>query len=345
MSQTTVGFRKAEKQKAFLKIALTGPSGAGKTFSALSMAQGIGPKIALIDTENRSASLYADRFAFDTLDIAPPYTVQKYIDAIRLALDGGYDVLIIDSISHVWAAEGGLLSKKEELDARGASDRKNKNHFANWGLITKDHETFKAWLLKADIHMICTMRSKQEYAQMADGSVKKLGMAPIQRDGMEYEFTTVLDIAMNHSAQASKDRTSIFDGQFITPSKETGESFMKWLNSGTGELKKPAEIKHLQEELKKKGREMFEEAAFLGYEIRDVKKLVSFNFPQVTAWEELSKGQMEYLLQIMRGKPKAKLGSEDDLREAVDETLSSHACIDHERNAEGGGDYSGMGAV
>jgi hypothetical protein len=309
------------------------------------MAQGIGPKIALIDTENKSASLYADRFSFDTLDIDPPYTVQKYVDAIKLALDGGYDVLIIDSISHVWAAEGGLLSKKEELDARGAGgDRKHKSHFANWGAITKDHEVFKAWLLKANIHMICTMRSKQEYAQMSDGSVKKLGMAPIQRDGMEYEFTTVLDLAMNHSAQASKDRTSLFDGQFVTPSKETGENFMRWLNSGKGELKKPAEVRQLHEELKRKGKEMFEEADRLGYSVRDVKGLVSFNFPEVTSWDVMNKGQMEFVLQIMRAKPKAKLGSHEDLAQAAQET-SSLSCIDHERNAEGGGDYSGMGAV
>jgi len=235
MSQ--IGFRKAEKSKVFLKIALTGPSGAGKTFSALSIAKGMGKKVALIDTENKSASLYADRFDFDTLNIDPPYTVQKYADAIKLATEAGYEVLIIDSISHVWAAEGGLLTKKEELDARGAGgDRKHKSHFANWGAITKEHETFKAWLLKSNIHMICTMRSKQEYVQDANGAVKKVGMAPVQRDGMEYEFTTVLDIAMNHSASASKDRTSIFDGQFITPSAETGKAFMKWLNSGKGEL-------------------------------------------------------------------------------------------------------------
>ena len=344
MSQAMVGFRKAEKRKVFLKIALTGPSGAGKTLSALMKATGIGSKIAVIDTENDSASLYADRFDFDTLSIKPPYTVQKHIDAIKRAVDDGYDVLIIDSISHVWASDGGLLTKKEELDARGSGgDRKHKSHFANWGAITKEHEQFKAWLLQAQIHMICTMRSKQEYAQMADGSVKKLGMAPIQRDGMEYEFTTVLDLAMNHSASASKDRTGIFDGQFVVPTKETGEAFVKWLSSGKGELKKPAEVRQLHEELKKKGKAMFAEAETLGYGVRDVKALVEFNLPDVKSWDDLTSGQMDLLLQIMRAKPKAKLGSEQDMQEAIDETIKSHGAIDNEFIAEGGGDFTGMG--
>jgi hypothetical protein len=197
----------------------------------------MGGKIAFIDTENGSASLYADEFDFDVQEIDAPYTIKKFIDAIDTALKDDYRILIIDSISHAWAGEGGLLAQKEELDARGAAgDRKNKNQYANWASITKEHEKFKAWLLKADCHMICTMRSKQDYALGEDGKVKKLGMAPIQREGMEYEFTTVLDIAMNHTAAASKDRTKLFDNQFFTPSEQTGEALMKWLNKGKGEL-------------------------------------------------------------------------------------------------------------
>lgn len=297
MSQM-VGFKKAEKSKAHLKIAFTGPSGSGKTFSALSVATGIGKKIALIDTENKSASLYADRFDFDTLDIEPPYTVQKYVEAIKLAETAGYDVLIIDSISHVWAAEGGLLTKKEELDARGASgDKKHKSHFANWGAITKEHETFKAWLLKCNLHLICTMRSKQEYVQGPDGSVRKLGMAPIQRDGMEYEFTTVFDLAMNHSAAASKDRTSLFDGQFTTPSKETGEKLMKWLNSGKGEVvtrRKVNVVEHFYAEAKKVGYEGEGLVAFVRKETgaKDI--------------ESLAKEVMAKLMEKMRSQPIVK---------------------------------------
>lgn len=230
-------FKKAEKRAVKLKIALTGPAGAGKTFSALQIATGIGGKIALIDTENGSASLYADRFQFDTMDIDPPYTVQKYNEAIQAALDAKYDVLVIDSISHAWAGEGGLLQKKEALDSRGG------NQYANWAPITKEHEALKAKILSSDIHTICTMRSKQEYALQEDEKgrkqVKKLGMAPVQRDGMEYEFTTVLDLAMDHSAAASKDRTSLFDGKLVKPDVTTGKALMEWLNTSAAPAPAP----------------------------------------------------------------------------------------------------------
>lgn len=229
-------FVKAERKRVKLKIALTGPSGSGKTFSALELASGIGQRIALIDTENDSASLYSDRFQFDTLVIDPPYTIQKYVEAIKAAVDEKYDVLIIDSISHAWAGDGGLLSKKEFLDARGG------NNFANWGTITKEQEQFKAQLLNADIHMICTMRSKQEYAQVGEGGklkVQKLGLAPIQRDGMEYEFTTVFDIAMDHTAATSKDRTGIFDGRMEKLTKETGVMLVNWLGGAKVEAPRP----------------------------------------------------------------------------------------------------------
>lgn len=226
-------FKKAERRQAKLKIALTGPSGAGKTFSALCLAQGIGKKVAVIDTENGSASLYADRFEFDTLVIKPPYTIPKYVDAIKSAQDASYEVIVVDSLSHAWAGDGGLLSKKEALDARGG------NSFANWGGITKEHEQFKGLLLNCNAHLVCTMRSKQDYIlemnEKGKSSPRKVGLAPIQRDGMEYEFTTVFDLAMDHNAQASKDRTGIFDGQIFKPSKETGEIFMKWLSDAKAE--------------------------------------------------------------------------------------------------------------
>lgn len=230
-------FKKAERKQSKLKIALTGPSGSGKTYSALEMASGMGKKIALIDTENGSAALYSDRFEFDTLEIEPPYTVPKYIDAIKAAVAAGYEVCVIDSLTHAWAGEGGLLAKKESLDQRGG------NSYTNWAGITKEHEAFKAILLNSDIHLICTMRSKQDYVlevnEKGKSSPRKVGLAPIQRDGMEYEFTTVFDIAMDHHALASKDRTGLFDGQIAKISKTTGETLMKWLAGGKV-VEKPA---------------------------------------------------------------------------------------------------------
>ena len=224
------GFKKAERKQAKLKIGLAGPSGSGKTLSALLMAGGIGTRIAVIDTENDSASLYAGMQGvpeFDSMNLEPPFSTDKYCAAIRAAVDAGYDVLIIDSGSHQWAGDGGILSKKEQLDARGG------NSYAHWAKLTPEHERFKASILHADIHIIVTLRSKQEYAlaenEKGRNTVKKLGMAPIQRDGMEYEFTTMFDIAIDHHAQASKDRTGLWDGQIFKISADTGRRFIEWL--------------------------------------------------------------------------------------------------------------------
>lgn len=245
-----MSFKKAERKQAKLKIAITGPSGAGKTYSALEIAKGLGKKIALIDTENESASLYADRFEFDTLVIAPPYTIKKYAEAIKMAETAKYDVLIIDSISHAWAGEGGLLAKKESLDASGKG-----SSYTNWASITKEQEQFKAALLNSQIHLICTMRSKQDYIleinDKGKSAPKKVGMAPIQRDGMEYEFTTVFDLSMKHEAQASKDRTGLFDGQIFIPTPETGKQFTDWLAGAKAEPVKKAEKKPSDDQIKR----------------------------------------------------------------------------------------------
>ncbi len=220
-------FKKAERKQAKLKIAITGPSGSGKTYSALAIASGMGKNIALIDTENESASLYSETFDFSTLSLKPPYTITKYLEAMKAAESAGFDVLVIDSLSHAWAGDGGLLAKKEALDQRGG------NSFTNWGSITKEQETFKAALLNLSVHLISTIRSKQDYVLETNDKGRskpiKVGLAPIQRDGMEYEFTTVFDMAMDHHAQASKDRTGLFDGNLIKPSSETGQTFMNWL--------------------------------------------------------------------------------------------------------------------
>jgi len=223
-------FQKAVKSAAKLRLAITGPSGAGKTFSALRIAKGIGKRIALVDTENHSAALYADHFEFDTISLMPPYTLDKYMDAIKAAVAGRYDVLVVDSISHAWAGEGGLLEKKGAMDVRGG------NSYTNWAPITKEHEQFKSLLLTCDINLIVTMRSKQDYiieiSDKGKSAPRKVGLAPIQREGMEYEFTMVLDMAMDHNATVSKTRVSKFDGKVFQPSEETGTELIRWLNDG-----------------------------------------------------------------------------------------------------------------
>lgn len=224
-----MSFKKAVKKQVKLKIAMTGPSGAGKTKSALRLATGFGGRIALIDTENDSASLYADEFEFDTLNISAPYTTEKYNSAISDAVKAGYDWVIIDSATHAWAGEGGLLEQKEQRDGRGG------NSYTNWAPITKKHEAFKSAQVLSPIHLISTMRSKQDYViveKNGKSAPQKVGLAPVQREGMEYEFTLVLDIAMNHEAEASKDRTGLFAGKLFQVTEETGGQLRTWLESG-----------------------------------------------------------------------------------------------------------------
>jgi len=233
-------FAKAVRSQAKLKLAITGPSGSGKTYSALRLARGISPKgkIALIDTENNSASLYSDGFDFDSAPIDPPYTIEKYIAAIKFAEANGYDVLIVDSLTHAWAGEGGLLQQKEQLDARGG------NSYTNWARMTPLQEKFVAALLHSKIHLIATIRSKQDYVLQENNKGKqapvKVGLAPVQRDGLEYEFTAVLDVAMNHEAVASKDRTGLFDGKIVMLSEAHGAMLREWMSSAAPAQQKEA---------------------------------------------------------------------------------------------------------
>ena len=232
-----MAFQKATRKNVKIKIGLTGPSGSGKTLSALFIASGLGKKIALIDTENESASLYSDKVDFDTSAMFAPFTPLKLIQEINQAVDGGYDVIVIDSMSHFWAGEGGVLDEKTAKDQRGG------NSFTNWAEYTKIQNKMIAKIMDAPIHIICTLRSKSDYVMEANQNGKqaprKVGLAPIQRDGVEYEFSIVFDMAMNHSAIASKDRTGLFDGVIFTPTKEVGIKLKDWLSTGKEQLARP----------------------------------------------------------------------------------------------------------
>ena len=232
-----MAFKKAERLLTNPTIAIMGPTGSGKTMSALRLASGIaksmGKRFAVIDTENGSASLYSDSFDFDTLNITPPFTTEKYIQAINDAEKGGYCALVCDSITHAWAGEGGLLEQKAQLDSRP-----NTNHWTNWNPIKAKDLKFKNAYLHSNIpFFIATMRSKMEYTQSGgDGEkkkVSKVGMAPVQSDGIEYEFSVVLDVAMNHEAEVSKDRTGLFSkNKIFQVTEDVGAALVEWRNSG-----------------------------------------------------------------------------------------------------------------
>jgi hypothetical protein len=222
--------RKAERKKAKLRLGIAAPSGAGKTYSALLMAFGLGGKIGMIDTEHGSGDLYAHLGDYDIISIESPYTIQKYLQAIKAFESAGYSTIIIDSLSHAWAGDGGLLDKQGKMADRGA------NSFAAWRTITPEHNSLVDAMLRSPCHIIATMRAKQDYIielnDKGKQTPKKVGLAPVQREGMEYEFTVMLDVDMGHIATASKDRTGLFDGQFFKISAETGKALMNWLDIG-----------------------------------------------------------------------------------------------------------------
>ena len=224
-----IQFHKAERKKSKLRLGIAGPAGSGKTYSALLIAFGIGGKVAMIDTERGSGELYAHLGDYDVCPITSPFVPEKYIEAIRAAEDAGYTTIIIDSLSHAWSGEGGLL------DLHGHLADRSGNSWAAWRKVTPKHNQLVEAMLQSPCHIIATMRSKMEYAQVTENgktAVKKLGMSPIQRDGMEYEFTLFLDIDQDHVAAASKDRTSLFDGKFFKPSTDTGKTLIEWLETG-----------------------------------------------------------------------------------------------------------------
>jgi len=222
-------FKKATKNETRLRVGISGAAGSGKTYSALKIAMGIGGKIAVIDTERGSASLYADKFDFDTVQIEPPYTPDKYIEAIKLAERSGYNTIIVDSLSHAWAGSGGLLDMHDAIQ----KSSKGGNSFTAWKEITPLQNKLLDTIAGSSCHVIVTMRAKQDYVienNSGRNQVRKVGLAPVQREGVEYEFTIYMELSQEHVAVASKDRTNLFDGKYFTPCEQTGRQLVEWLN-------------------------------------------------------------------------------------------------------------------
>ena len=222
-------FTKAKRQQSKLRLALIGPSGSGKTYSSLLIAKGLGGSIALIDTERGSGNLYSDIADYDIAELEPPFTPEKYVEAIREAEKAGYNTVIIDSLSHAWSGQGGVLEFVDQVT------KSEKNNFEAWRQASPKHNALVDALIQSKAHIIGTMRSKTQWEVQKDertGKTKpvKIGLAPEQRSGVEYEFTCALELAVEgHVASASKDRTSLFDGQYFVPSEATGLTLARWL--------------------------------------------------------------------------------------------------------------------
>lgn len=227
-----IEIKKAVRQQRKARVDLTGPSGSGKTYTALQLAKGMGAKILVIDSEQSSSSLYADDFEFDVINL-PDHTIKSYFAALDMS--GGYDVVIVDSISHAWEAVNEEVSNHAKRSGSG-------NTFKSWG--DKGNPLYNellSKLLKSPAHIIVTMRVKSDYVMEeytnASGKTstkpKKIGLAPKFREGGEYEFDLVANINLEHEMIVEKTRMSFLDGVILTkPGPELGKQIADWLGSG-----------------------------------------------------------------------------------------------------------------
>jgi hypothetical protein len=233
----------AQRHQVKLRIGLSGASGFGKTYSALLLAYGITndwSKVAIIDTENSSANLYAHLGNYNVLSLNEPYSPERYIEALKSAENASMEVIIIDSITHEWNGKGGCLQIHEKLGGR----------FQDWGKVTPRHQAFLDAILESKCHVITTARRKIDYSidtlQNGRSKVVKLGTKEITRDGYEYELTVNFELINdNHLAKASKDRTGLFmDKPEFVINQSIGKKLIQWCNEGASVEQAKTEIEN-----------------------------------------------------------------------------------------------------
>lgn len=235
---------KATREKIAVKIALMSPSGGGKSYGALRLATGMvdemkktstlngtNGKILFANTEGPRGRYYADEFNYDIVDLEPPYNPELFIDLINYAVDEKYSVLIIDSSSAEWEGRGGCLELQQQAGGK----------YQDWKFVSPRHEKFIDTLAYSPVHVIATMKGKDQYEVEKDDrgrvSVKKLGVGAAQRNGFEFYFTTTFNIDRDsHMAKCEKDNTHIFEKSGATILDESyGAKIIQWANSGESE--------------------------------------------------------------------------------------------------------------
>ena len=282
--------RKAERKQVKLRIGLTAPSGGGKTYSALKMARGMATaweKIAVIDTEQGSAELYSHFGPYNVLTLTPPFSPERYIEAIKACEDAGVEVIVIDSVTHEWDGKGGCLEIVDQLGGR----------YQDWGKVTPRHRKFLDALLSSTCHILTTTRRKQDYEMEKDNNgkitVQKVGMKEIQREGYEYELTVNFEMDIRHNAIAAKDRTGLFmDKPAFLISEEVGKILKDWCESGKAN---PVEQK----------REIMRQLKRLGYQTA-TKEQIEAAITEVAAMELKEENYQPIIEKLAMAEPKPK---------------------------------------
>jgi hypothetical protein len=228
----SLNFAPAVRSEAKARVALLGPTGAGKTWTALQWASALGDRIGVIDTENASASLYADAYQFDAAPWWPPYDATKLAAAIKDAAQR-FDVLVLDSLTHFWAGDGGVLDIVDR-------NTKGGNSFSAWKIGTPIWRGLLDALIFAPCHVIVTMRSKMDHVLTQDNGrtkVEKVGMAPQARNDVEYEFTVVGELDQQHRLTITKSRCAALADQVAAPHQagQLALTLRDWLGSAAAQ--------------------------------------------------------------------------------------------------------------
>ncbi len=226
-----VTFIRAARRPTKLRLALCGPSGSGKTYTALALATGLAKRVALIDTEYGSSELYGDLFPFDRC-VLETFGPEGYVGAIHTAEQAGYEAIVIDSLSHAWMGRGGTLEQVDHVTASGKS-----SHLA-WSKVTPALNALVDAMVRSPAHVIATLRSKTEHGVDHDDKgklvIRRFGLAPVQREGLEYEFDLGGELDLEHRLTLSKSRAPGLAGRvFEKPGAELAGELTAWLALGT----------------------------------------------------------------------------------------------------------------
>lgn len=231
--------KKTNRSSARIRVALQGTSGSGKSYSSLLLAYGLckdWKKIAVIDSEHQSASLYSHLGEYNVLNLTAPYTPERYIEAIDTCEKAGMEVIVIDSLSHEWEGDGGILDMHSQLAG---------NSFTNWAKLTPRHNALVQKILASNCHIVATVRSKQDYVIVEKNGKnvpEKVGMKGVQRDGLEYDFTLFFELDIYNNATCTKDRTQLFNPRMpFKIDSSTGSKILDWCCNGNSETKELSE--------------------------------------------------------------------------------------------------------